>query len=78
MPSDNPLADEPFSYQETNDGRVQVFHKGRLAISLTGKEATRFLLKVETADARTAQLAMAKVTGQFKFGNERVGKNRRG
>ncbi|NNE43463.1 MAG: hypothetical protein HKN12_04590 [Gemmatimonadetes bacterium] len=74
MCPEDPLADEPFAYRATKSGLVQVSCRGKVVKTLRGPEAARFLARVEGADGRTAQLAMAKVTGQFKFGNERHGK----
>ena len=73
-PSDHPLADEPFAYFETKVGEVRISHEGRVVTVLRGKDAERLLRRLEGADARTVQLQLAKVTGQFKFGNERQGK----
>ena len=70
------LAHEPFRFRETKDGRVQIFGRGGLAVTLKGNRAVRFLEKVAT-NPESAQLLMARATGQFKFGNERQGKNRR-
>ncbi len=68
---DDALSKEPFRYQAGRDDYVQIFHHGRLATTLKGKAASRFLVKVERQDVRNQQLAMAKVTGQYKFGNEK-------
>lgn len=77
MKDHDSLADQPFSYQETKDGRLQLFSRGKLATTMKGKQATSLLLRLQSADSAQAQVLMAKATGQFKFGNERVGKNRR-
>lgn len=76
MTKSDPLADEPFSYTATRDGKVQIYCRGKLAKTLKGREASRFGNRIESADAPAAQLLMARVTGQFKFGNERQGKLR--
>ncbi|MEM7098978.1 MAG: hypothetical protein AAF541_12025 [Pseudomonadota bacterium] len=65
------LADEPFDYQETKSGLVQIAYKGKTVTTLKGKEAQKFLDKTRGQDVRAAQLAMAKATGHFKRGNER-------
>lgn len=67
----SPLDDEPFSYRAQKDGTVRITFRGKVVTTLAGKEATRFLARVAGADAAQAQLAMAKVTGNFKRGNER-------
>lgn len=67
----DPLAHEPFSYQETKDGQVQIFYSGRLVKTIKGKESGQFLFKISQASERDSQLIMAKLTGKFKFGNEK-------
>jgi hypothetical protein len=42
---------------------------------LAGKQANRFVARTQNADAYACQLAMAKATGHFKHGNERLAKN---
>ena len=65
------LDNTPFSYRATRDGRVFISWHDKRVTTLSGKDAERFLNRIEGADARQAQLVMAKVTGQFKHGNER-------
>ena len=72
------LEREPFAYQATRDGRVFLFFEGRRVETLAGRQAARFLSSVEGVDAPQAQLLMAKATKNFKRGNERAGKRRRG
>ncbi len=66
-----PLDDRPFSYRRAKDERVLIEWNGRRAAVLTGAKARRFLAAVEGADPDRAQLEMARVTGNFKRGNER-------
>jgi hypothetical protein len=77
MKDHDALADQPFSYLETKDGRLQLFCRNKLASTLKGKQATSLPLRLQSSDAAQAQVLMARATGQFKFGNERVSKNRR-
>lgn len=60
-----------FSYRAQKDGTVRIAYRGRVVTTLAGKEATRFLSRVDGAGEEQAQLAMAKATGNFKRGNER-------
>jgi hypothetical protein len=69
------LSDEPFSYLATKSGLVQISYKGKTVTTLSGRNSSRFLAKVSSADSQSAQLAMAKATGHFKHGSERVSKN---
>ena len=66
-----PLEERPFTYRETTDGKVMIDWKGRDAGILTGGRARRFLAAVEGADEDRMQIEMARVTGNFKRGNER-------
>jgi len=77
MTSDDPLAEEPFACRMTGDGRVLISHRGRLVKTLRGAEAARFAARAGSADARAMQLLMARVTGQFRFGNERAARGAR-
>jgi hypothetical protein len=69
----DPLSSEPFDYQETKDGKVLLFHKGKHIETLTGTAALRFLARASNVDSRGVQLLMAKATKNFKRGNERSG-----
>ncbi|MEM8536095.1 MAG: hypothetical protein AAGF95_35045 [Chloroflexota bacterium] len=67
----NRLDDDVFSYQESKDGKVFLFWHGKLVKTLRGKEAHKFLSRISGLGHHEAQLVMAKVTGNFKRGNER-------
>ena len=60
-----------FDYRATKDGKVLITWHGKQVTILRGKAAQKFLARVDEVDERSAQLAMAKVTGHFKHGNER-------
>ena len=72
----DPLADEPFNYLARSDGSVVIRYRGAPVTLLRGKAATRFLTRMDRADGYAAQQLMARVTGNFKRGNERDGKLR--
>lgn len=52
---------------------VEIRHDGRRAATLRGAAAQKFLADVERGDS---QQVMAKVTGNYKRGNERAGGRR--
>ena len=58
-----------FSYTERADGSVLIVHRGRIAATLRGARAAKFLDEIAAGDA---QLVMARWTGAYKFGNERA------
>ena len=62
---------EGFDY-ETRGGEVVITHHGRRATVLRGAAAARFLVDVEEDDE---QELMARVTGNYRRGNERTAKN---
>jgi hypothetical protein len=64
-------ADQVFSYRATRDGTVFLYWHGKQVMTLKGEGAQRFLSKVDGATEEQVQLAMAKVTGNFKRGTER-------
>ncbi|HET8986138.1 MAG TPA: hypothetical protein VFN03_10300 [Trueperaceae bacterium] len=61
-----------FSYRTTKQGDVFIDHHGRHVTTLRGQAAKRFVTRVTGASAEDVQLAMAKVTGNYKHGNERM------
>ena len=65
------LQEEPFSYRETKDGKSFIYWKGKQALVMRGDKAKRFLDRIAVMDTRQAQLLMAKLTTNFKRGNER-------
>jgi hypothetical protein len=66
----------PFSCRYTKNGRVQVRWRGRIVTTLAGAAASRFVDKFRGLDVMHQQLLLAKTTGQFKFGNERMAKEK--
>lgn len=61
-----------FDYTVTADGTVRIRHQGKLATTLRGRRAADFLEDVDLGDD---QLLMARVTGNYRHGNERVARN---
>lgn len=68
----NRLDANPFSYYITKDHIVFLEFHGKRVKILKGKDAERFLEKMNDAkDEKEEQLILAKLTGNFKRGNER-------
>lgn len=67
----NKLDDEPFDYDITKDNRVLLYWEGKHIKTLAGKQAAKFISQINGLDGKEAQLILAKVTGNFKRGNER-------
>lgn len=62
-------APQGFEYRTDQSGTVTVLHHGKVAATLRGATAARFLAEVDGGDA---QLLMARVTGNYRRGNERT------
>ncbi|MCS0673631.1 hypothetical protein [Cytobacillus firmus] len=68
----NRLNDEPFSFRPNKNNTVFLDYNGKQVKILKGKDAEKFLKKMNDAeDEKSRQLIMAKITGNFKRGNER-------
>jgi hypothetical protein len=63
--------EDPFSYRPTKSGDVQIFRGGTIVVTLRGRAAEKFLATVGIASEEAQQHAMARVTGNYKRGNER-------
>lgn len=61
-----------FSWRRRKGGEIEVLHHGRPASTLRGRAASDFLSEVEGADGAAQQQLMARLTGNFKRGNERL------
>ena len=65
------LDEDPFDFQITKDNRVLLYFENKLIKTLAGKEANKLIARIENLQGHDLQLALAKVTGNFKRGNER-------
>ncbi len=68
------LDGEVFTYRITKDRKVFISWYGKQVTTLSSKKAEDFIADIEVADGKEAQLIMAKVTGHFKHGNEKMNK----
>ncbi|MED4889645.1 hypothetical protein [Lysinibacillus fusiformis] len=76
----NRLSADPFTYQITKKGTVVIHYEGKQIKTVKEKKAERLLAKIHEAEQQTieVQLLLAKMTGNFKRGNEKLGKHKRG
>ncbi|MEH7386232.1 hypothetical protein V7147_12560 [Bacillus sp. JJ1521] len=75
----NRLSEEPFTYQITKKGMVMIYYEGKQIKVIKDQEAERLIARItEVEDDQTKiQLLLAKITGNFKRGNEKYGKNKK-
>ena len=68
----NRLDDMMFHYRVTKNNIVIIEYYGKQIMILKGNDAEKFLNKINRANnEKEKQLIMAKITGNFKRGNER-------
>jgi hypothetical protein len=70
-----PDGDLGFSVRTRKGGEVELLHHGRLATTLRGAVALDFLTELESCTPAAAQQLMARLTGNYKRGNERTARN---
>ena len=63
-----------FTFARNKSVDVKIFHHGRLATTLRGAKAARFLEDMPELDLSAQQQEMARLTGNYKRGNERQAK----
>jgi hypothetical protein len=65
-----------FSYEIKND-EIWIIRSHRAVTTLRGQKAQNFLEDVTRLDQSSLQQLMARLTGNYKRGNEKQGKRRR-
>ena len=66
--------DQPFDYKLLKDEKAQIYYNSKLVKLLTGKDYAKLIRAIDEDDSYSLQLFMAKVTGNFKHGNEKTNK----
>ncbi|SKC52279.1 hypothetical protein [Krasilnikoviella flava] len=66
------LEDDPFDHRVTKDGTVLVSRGGRLVVTVAGARAAR-LVALLGRDPAIDQELLARVTGNYRRGNEKRG-----
>lgn len=61
-----------FTFRLKKSGEVEVLHRGKLASTLRGADAVDFIAEVESGEFADGQQLMARLTGNYKRGNERT------
>ena len=61
-----------FTFLLKKSGEVELLHRGKLASTLRGTDAMDFIAEVESGEFADAQQLMARMTGNYKHGNERT------
>ena len=72
----NRLGEEPFTYQITKKGTIIIGYEGKQIKIVKGMEAERLVARIRNVEDNPTeiQLLLAKITGNFKRGNVKLGK----
>ncbi|MCL2217007.1 MAG: hypothetical protein FWB91_08320 [Defluviitaleaceae bacterium] len=70
------LDEEVFAYRITKDKKVFISYYGKQVTTLSGSKAESFIAEIENKQGKETQLVMAKATGNFKRGNEKLFKRK--
>ena len=75
----NRLGEEPFAYKIMKSGTVAINYRGKQIKVVKDKEAERLIKRIKAVENNIleVQLLLAKITGNFKHGNEKLSKNKR-
>jgi hypothetical protein len=63
--------ERPFSYRLMGSDKARILYMGRPVFTAVGKDFKKLQDAIGSADEYAIQMAMAKMTGNFKRGNER-------
>jgi hypothetical protein len=67
------LEEDPFRYRATRSGKVLICRGDRQVSVVAGKAAEKLLTRLAaTESAEVRQLLLAKATGNYRHGNERI------
>jgi hypothetical protein len=72
MLADDANRDLGFDFEVRQNGEVAIFHRHRLAAILRGQAAQQFAVQANELSDAALQQVMARVTGNYKRGNERT------
>lgn len=73
------LIEEPFNYKITKKGTVIIYFDNKQIKIIKDREAERLIKKIKEAESNNTeiQLLLAKITGNFKRGNEKLSRNKK-
>ena len=74
-PNESDYVDLGFTFCLKKSGEVEILHRGKLASTLRGADALDFFSEMESGEFADGQQLMARVTGNYKHGNERTARN---
>ena len=68
------MATYQFDYKIKKDQGIMIFWRQQQVMIVKGKKAAQLILKLKAANPDEAEMILAKITGNFKRGNEKDNK----
>lgn len=68
----NKQVGKPFLYKITNSDKVIIHRNNKQIMIIKGKETVKLQSKILNKSEQQIQLILAKITGNYKHGNERA------
>ena len=65
------MLNDPFTFKITKSDKVFIFRNNKQIMTIKGQNAVKFQNMVLTGSESQIQLYLAKLTGNYKHGNER-------
>jgi len=65
------INEKPFGYKLLKENRAQISYKNKVVSVISGKDYQKLRRVIDLENTMELQLFLAKITGQFKHGNER-------
>jgi len=65
------INEKPFGYKLLKENRAQISYKNKVVSVISGKDYQQLRRVIDLENIMELQLFLAKITGQFKHGNER-------
>ena len=66
-----------FTYRASKSGEITIARHGRTVVTLRGTTASSFLAEAESASEDELQHLMARMTGNYRRGNEHTARDHR-
>ncbi len=68
------LPDPPFDFKITKQNKTLIYRGNKLVKTLSANKTASFQAKLTGKSSFEIQMILAKITGQYKFGNEKDNK----
>jgi len=69
------IPDPPFEYRVTKQNKTLIYRGSKLVMTLSPPKTLNLQSKIVGKTAFEIQMILAKITGQYKFGNEKDNKS---